>query len=97
MRYLVSNTHGSPRGIHDAGGVVRVIKPGKSLEVDLTDDVAAEIISGRGYLKVSRQRVEIRDGHAASPPDPSGESEPAGADTAKPRGKRGKRGPASAR
>lgn len=61
MKHRVTNTHDSPYGIHDVNGVVRVIQPGKSMDIELSEAEAAELMRGKGVLKVSRQRVALRD------------------------------------
>ncbi len=64
MKHKVTNTRRSPYGVHDASGTVRVIQPGQSVVLELSDETAAEIIGGKGALRAERERserVEVRD------------------------------------
>ena len=82
MKYRLTNTHDSPLGVNCEDGSVRVIQPGKSLDVELSDAEAADIISGRGPLKASRQRAAVQNVADVHDPSASKESDAAGVDAA---------------
>jgi hypothetical protein len=61
VRVTLTNTKNSPRGVFDAHGEVHVVNPGQSLEVELSEQEAAELMRGGGAFRVTRHKVEIRE------------------------------------
>jgi hypothetical protein len=55
VKCVVKNVNRSPRGFHDAAGELHVLAPGAQVEVDITEEHAAEIIAGKGDYVVIRE------------------------------------------